>query len=252
MTDERLRAAQRRAGAFEADVAALAERLRAGRIGLDRVEIAAFCGDEVARAALGSAAPAVPQEQAAWVRGLEAWSSETALRGFLTAAALDVGMSLDCVDRLVARAVRGGRGSTQAFADERDRLGAAHAKLISLATHTIEQDPRFVPVDDPEVVRATEDMAARYAHDRVKYGRTVFGAYRGQPSWLHQFVVVAPRQERWPVLCGAEPGWVPPAGTERFPIGSRGVFGDFIQTYLDVSIAAHAEARRRLAAWALM
>lgn len=70
--DERLRQLERQR--LGADPAAahrlLLERVRAGRIGPQRLRLAAYCGDPGARAILGAEAPDAPTASKAWFMGL--------------------------------------------------------------------------------------------------------------------------------------------------------------------------------------
>jgi hypothetical protein len=75
MTDKRIRDLERHwkeTEAPQAEAAYLMERLRAGHISAETVELAAYCGNRSARAALPEAARA-PHDLREWVDGLERW-----------------------------------------------------------------------------------------------------------------------------------------------------------------------------------
>lgn len=86
--DERLRAAERRAlasGSVADEAALLTERLRAGSLTRERLELAAYCGHEAARVAVdpvtGCFGPRGERLWGAlalepWVRGLSRWGPE--------------------------------------------------------------------------------------------------------------------------------------------------------------------------------
>lgn len=97
MTDANLRALERAALADPAQRAAwLSARMRAGELPRERVELAAYCGDEAALPLLSAKEAArlrypgphmsgeVPFER--WVRGLSRWGHEVMVRAGLAAA----------------------------------------------------------------------------------------------------------------------------------------------------------------------
>lgn len=91
MTDSKLRELERRwkeTGSIEDEAAYLLERVRVGDVGEEKLELAAYCGHEGARAALG-VAPWAPitsiDEWLAWVRGLSKWGHRTCIRAFAAA-----------------------------------------------------------------------------------------------------------------------------------------------------------------------
>lgn len=62
------------------------ERVRRGALDPDRLRLAAYIGDRVARLALGAQAPETPGELTKLVRGLEPWGKEALVRAALAAA----------------------------------------------------------------------------------------------------------------------------------------------------------------------
>lgn len=92
MSDERLRALQRRAeqtGDPLDAAAVLSERLRAGLLTMERLELAAYCGDEIAQEVIDPGLRfATPDGRAlegaydfgAWVRNLSRWGTPVLLR----------------------------------------------------------------------------------------------------------------------------------------------------------------------------
>lgn len=76
--DTQLRTLERDA---EARASALRQRLRSGEAELAELRFAAYCGDELAKAALAERAPEVPSEPEAWVRGLQGLGPEAWARG---------------------------------------------------------------------------------------------------------------------------------------------------------------------------
>lgn len=86
MSDERLREMERRwqeTGSVQDEAAYLKERVRAGELAWERLELAAYCGHAAACLATGSPASAM---QAAWFEGLDRWGAETVLRACVAAA----------------------------------------------------------------------------------------------------------------------------------------------------------------------
>jgi len=83
MSDERLRELERRwkeTGSPEDEAAYLLERVRAGDLSQERLELAAYCGHQAATRALGSSAPRTYQKLELWIRGLARWGVDPALR----------------------------------------------------------------------------------------------------------------------------------------------------------------------------
>ncbi len=89
MTDRSLRELERRArgGARDDEAAWLAARVRAGDLPRERVELAAWCGHEGARAVAGVGAAADRLDLDDWLRGLRRWRRAPA-RAALAAARL--------------------------------------------------------------------------------------------------------------------------------------------------------------------
>lgn len=78
MSDERLRDLERRwkeTGSVEDEAAWITERMRVGMLAQDRVELAAYCGHQAARKALGRDACETPEDLEEWIRGLPAQQS---------------------------------------------------------------------------------------------------------------------------------------------------------------------------------
>lgn len=90
MSDERARAlerAWRRSGSVADEAAFLRERLRAGEVSLDRLQLAAHLAHPAARAAC-AATREPPEDLLGWVGGLEGWGHEVLVRASLAAARL--------------------------------------------------------------------------------------------------------------------------------------------------------------------
>jgi len=88
MSDERLRQLERRwraSGSVHDESGYLLERVRAGDLSRERLELAAYCGHQGARAASAGDAPAAPQGLGDWGRGLEPWGKEPCVRAALSA-----------------------------------------------------------------------------------------------------------------------------------------------------------------------
>ncbi|MCO5165257.1 MAG: hypothetical protein M9894_02660 [Planctomycetes bacterium] len=85
--DDRLQDLRRRANQGEpgARTALLGERLRAGDLRRERLDLAAYVGDEDARAVLDPAFPP-PVDLGLWARGLARWGLEAVLRAGLAAS----------------------------------------------------------------------------------------------------------------------------------------------------------------------
>lgn len=91
MTDQRLRELERRAreGGSPEDAARwLLMRERAGELPRERLELLVWLGHAPAVAALAGQPLHVPRELESWVRGLERWGPEAAVRAALAAARL--------------------------------------------------------------------------------------------------------------------------------------------------------------------
>lgn len=88
--DVRTRTLEREAaqGDTVARAGLLRARLRAGRLCPERLRLAGYLGDPVAREALGADAPALRPDQEVWewTRGFAAWGAEPALRGIVALA----------------------------------------------------------------------------------------------------------------------------------------------------------------------
>ena len=92
MSDQRLRELERRwreTGSVEDEAAYLRERVRVGDLTQERLELAAHCGHEGARRALGQepiAPPRSPSETTSWLRSLPQAPHEVLVRAALQAA----------------------------------------------------------------------------------------------------------------------------------------------------------------------
>jgi hypothetical protein len=88
VSDQRLRDLERRwheTGAITDEAAFLRERVRAGALARDRLELAAYCGHEAARQALEQI-KATRVGLRKWAVGLRRWGGEAATRGAVAAA----------------------------------------------------------------------------------------------------------------------------------------------------------------------
>lgn len=88
MTDARLRDLERRSretGSVEDEAAYLLERVRAGTLTRERLELAAYCGHDGARRALGDT-KATRIGVKRWAVGLRRWGREASTRGAIAAA----------------------------------------------------------------------------------------------------------------------------------------------------------------------
>ncbi len=92
MSDARLRELERRwkeTNSPDDEAAYLLERVRVGDLTRERLELAAYCGQEGASRALGGSAPTPSHDLVAWVGGLEQWGERAVT---LAAAAIAVGV----------------------------------------------------------------------------------------------------------------------------------------------------------------
>jgi hypothetical protein len=95
--DDRLRRLERRAGGndLEARTRLVSQRLRAGQLSLEHARLAAYLGDEAARAALGEDAPPSASDLAdlrVWLEHLRGYGTEVVLRA--ARAAADVALQI--------------------------------------------------------------------------------------------------------------------------------------------------------------
>jgi hypothetical protein len=89
VTDDRLRRLEREAAQSTDPVLEarrLRELLRAGKLPVERLELAAWLGHAPAREALDPGAPGSPEEFAEWARGLERFGREACVRAFVAGA----------------------------------------------------------------------------------------------------------------------------------------------------------------------
>lgn len=83
MTDSRLRNLERRwrdSGSLADEAAYLLERVRAGELQRDQLELAAYCGYVAAAMAIREAAPPPPDDVVSWVEGFDRWGKPTYVR----------------------------------------------------------------------------------------------------------------------------------------------------------------------------
>jgi hypothetical protein len=250
-------------------VAALAERVRAGRVDLDRVRLAAYCGHEVARGVV--AEPIAPDDFEGWVRGLEAWGAEVALRGYVLAAERDATASArqraqahELFATVIRHADANGLGSDVDVVEElndfmlsqegSEEYDSPHWKVVILVLHDLAHDlahePRWLSTNDAERLRATQRMQERldWTGGRVRYERTV----RAGDGWMHQFTLLETGgTEQFPREQPAASDWTPPADSARCPPSGRGIFSRYTFGRFLTDPTAQARARHALAEWAL-
>jgi len=83
VTDSKLRELERRwkeTGSVEDEARYLLERVRVGDLEREKLALAAYCGHEGARIALGDDAPNRPSDLEEWARGLGTWGKEICVR----------------------------------------------------------------------------------------------------------------------------------------------------------------------------
>ena len=89
MSDQKLRDLERRwreTGSVEDEAAYLRERVRVGDLTQERLELAAYCGHEGARAALGGVVSCGPKGASELLADLRSWGAEEVGRAFLVIA----------------------------------------------------------------------------------------------------------------------------------------------------------------------
>lgn len=129
MSDERLRELERRwkqSGTAEAEAEFLQGRIRAGELPRERLPLAAYCGSEGAKRALGEGAPQVPDTIEAWLLGLHERDQDLMLRALVVIArqVLPVWESAKPDDRRPLRAIEA--------AEEVLETGSKNSSLLSL------------------------------------------------------------------------------------------------------------------------
>jgi hypothetical protein len=142
MSDARLRELERRA-AHDPDArpALLLERVRAGALTRERVEVADYCGDRVARDALGGGVRHAPASDflplANWVSGLSRWGPEVQVRAALAAAEVVHRQHVerfpcrDYVNRFGCDVLdAGGHPLTHGFCGDCDHLNAEQRRVL--------------------------------------------------------------------------------------------------------------------------
>jgi hypothetical protein len=92
MSDAKLRDLERRwkeTGTVEDEAAYLLERVRVGDLSRERLELAAYCGHEAARRAVGPTAADAARhaDTAEWYAGIRRWGTEPLARGAVAAVA---------------------------------------------------------------------------------------------------------------------------------------------------------------------
>lgn len=132
MTDARLRELERRArsdGSTDEVAAWLLARLRAGALGRDRLQLAAYCGHEPARLALGVPVVSAPEQLEGWVLGLRPWRQAPARAALAAARQVLPLAALETDPEATLEVVSG----TAALLDDPDRAGAEAALVAAVA-----------------------------------------------------------------------------------------------------------------------
>lgn len=220
MGDQRLRERERRRGETADDQAAwLVERLRTGSLTRERLDLAAWCGDEAAIRAGGTKGP---DEPGAWLRGLERHSPALAIWGLaevLRASTVEPGSSA-----AESRLERLRLGARDAFLRD-ELLGwvdreltdlAPHdmsgdVKRILLALHHLARSPRLGDPTDPDVLRAIESVRPRFPY--LDPGSWAYAwSERRRGVWAHRLRFTRVKGGESPHLVDAAAGWAPPPG----------------------------------------
>jgi hypothetical protein len=277
VADARLRMLERRAagGDVEARWLLLSERVRVGTLAPERLELAAYLGEEAAVLARPDAPRGPGLSFGHWLAGLEGWGLRLVLWALGEAAAA-------CLPALQAQfADDAGQAEVEAWvAFVRERSGGPGARVepppptapgirrtmirvLNSAVEAAALHPYYLPDGDPEVQRAYRDRFPNPEEDaqgnRWRYACTQPDA-RG---WSHTF-----RHERHPVAqtfwatvhsVSASPGWEPPSGApRRCPPGRVGImatpcltFSDLIPVLRVDETEVRRAVREALAPWAL-
>lgn len=268
MADEQVRHLERQAagGDPEATTRLLRERMRSGDLARERVELAAWVGDEAALAALGVASTTAHLGD--WAAGLERFGHHVGLRAVVEMAAcgatlLEPGTRDTRIVRTLVQRARaltehpqrlGAELMVSEFPDERGPLWQA----ILAGVRTANARPYYLDQADPEVLRAyAEHFPRRHPHpdtgERWTYTHTALNRRR----WIHHFdhrrhpVSGFPTHNTFP----ASPTWKPTGETPPHPVMRCGLLGDCLVELANVVVRMGGEVEEAVAValvpWAL-
>jgi hypothetical protein len=228
--DHRLRDLARAAsqGDLQAEARLLLERVRRGELDEDRLRVAALLGDPAARGALGVAAAARDDDDdAAWLRGVAEVDPSVALWALAEGLASEQrgaheGQVQERLRRGLADAVA--RGAAVSFALARDHeldyvVSTAAAKVLVVGLDHLGRDPHRVGDDDPDVVRALEDVRGRFGYLDPGVWSYELSIRSGRGGWAHVLRYTRRRGGTSPHTADAADGWAPPADAVRVRSG---------------------------------
>lgn len=197
VTDQRLRDLERDAGKgdLEARARLLQERVRVGDLTEERLRLAAYLGDEVACLALGHALRLLVAMDAEWFRGLIPWSP--ALAVWALAEACSVERRPECEQLLdefrvgLRAALIAGTGAEFARSQAAADLGplsydSPAGKSLVLWTLRLRDDGRRSRPDDPDVLRAIEDVRSRFRSLEASELAYAWSERTHDGAWVHK------------------------------------------------------------------
>jgi hypothetical protein len=219
VSDQRLRQLERRRGTDD-EAAWLVERLRAGSLTRERLDLAAWCGHEPAIRAGGTPGPDDPD---AWVRGLEVFSPALAVWSLAEVEVLELEEEAGA-DRLERLRL----GARDAFLRD-EGLGFARQETASslrpgvleqrvvFALHQLLRDARRADPVDPDIQRALEGVRPRFPY--LDPGTWRYGWSERAPlgGWGHRLKYERARGGSSEHLVQACEGWTPPEDAPRVP-----------------------------------
>ena len=168
MSDQRLRERERRRqGTVDDEAAWLVERIRAGSLSRERLDLAAWCGHEGAIRAGGTPGPVEPD---AWVRGLEALSPALAVWTLVESEVVTLGeeAGAERLERLRLGAREAflrddGPGFAREVTARAPRPGVLEQRVV-FALHQLLRDARRADPADPDILRALEAVKPRFPY----------------------------------------------------------------------------------------
>lgn len=222
MSDQRLRGLERKRGETVDDEAAwLVERIRAGTLPRERLDLAAWCGHEAAVRAGGRPGPGDPE---AWFQGLEVFSPALAVWGLVELLA---GYDDHEPDRVARERLR--LAARTAFLDD-DAVAFACAETarppppqraveprVHFALLQLLRDARVGDPTDPDVLRALALVKPRFPYLDPGAWRYAWSERAHLGGWAHHLQYVRARGGTSDQLVQASEGWSPPAGAPRVP-----------------------------------